>query len=48
MEPIGDEIFQRVENRTGKVKGFAIVNFKKRSNRKVVHQLLTDGLEATA
>ena len=48
MESIGNDIFQRIENKTGKVKGFAIVNFKKRSNRKVVHQLLSETLEASA
>ena len=30
---IGNDIFQRVDDKTGKVKGFAIFNFKKRSEK---------------
>lgn len=47
MEPLGDDVFQRIENKTGKVKGFAIFNFKKRSKRTILHQMLSDTLEAS-
>ena len=30
---IGNDIFQRVDDKTGKVKGFAIFNFKKRNEK---------------
>lgn len=30
-EDIGDDIFQRIDEKTGQIKGFAIFNFKKRT-----------------
>ena len=30
---IGNDLFQRIEEKTGKVKGFAIFNFKKRTEK---------------
>tara|TARA_Y100000310_G_C20695429_1_gene825349 strand:- start:451 stop:681 length:231 start_codon:yes stop_codon:yes gene_type:complete len=33
MRNLGDDIFQRVDEKTGKVKGFTILNFKKRSKK---------------
>ena len=30
---IGNDLFQRIDEKTGKVKGFAIFNFKKRTEK---------------
>ena len=30
---IGNDIFERIDDKTGKVKGFAIFNFKKRTEK---------------
>jgi len=30
---LGNDIFQRIDEKTGKVKGFAIFNFKKRTEK---------------
>ena len=32
-EDIGNDVFKRIDEKTGKVKGFAIFNFKKRTER---------------
>ena len=36
MKDLGKDIFERIDNKTGKVKGFVILNFKKRSENKVI------------
>lgn len=35
MKNLGNEIFQRVEEKTGKTKGFTIFNFKKREHKEI-------------
>ena len=30
MKELGDDVFERIDEKTGKVKGFVILNFKKR------------------
>ena len=32
-EDIGDDVFERIDRKTGEVKGLAIFNFKKRSEK---------------
>ena len=34
FEDLGNDIFERKEERTGKTKGFVILNFKKRVDKK--------------
>lgn len=34
MKDLGNDVFQRIDEKTGQVKGFAIFNFKKRTERK--------------
>ncbi len=34
FEDIGNDIFERKEERTGKTKGFIVLNFKKRMDKK--------------
>lgn len=36
MEDLGNDIFQRIDEKTGKTKGFTIINFKKRSEKKAI------------
>ena len=33
MKDLGNDIFERIEEKTGKSKGFTILNFKKRSKQ---------------
>ncbi len=33
MEDIGDDIFRRTDKKTGELKGFTIINFKKRTEK---------------
>ena len=33
MKNLGDNIFQRIEEKTGKTKGFTIISFKKRGEK---------------
>ncbi|MEK6963803.1 MAG: hypothetical protein AABX70_05210 [Nanoarchaeota archaeon] len=35
MKNLGDNIFQRVEEKTGKTKGFMIMSFKKREQKDI-------------
>lgn len=33
MEPLGNDVFERIDNKTGKVKGYMIVNFRKKMRK---------------
>ena len=33
FDRMGNDIFKRIDNKTGKIKGFAIFNFKKRTQK---------------
>ncbi|MBI2672112.1 DUF2283 domain-containing protein [Candidatus Woesearchaeota archaeon] len=36
MRDIGRDIFERIDEKTGKIKGFTIFNFKKRTEKKSI------------
>jgi len=38
MKDLGNEIFERIDEKTGKIKGFLIVGFKKRCERKFMEE----------
>jgi len=36
MKDLGNDIFERIDNETGEIKGLVIMNFKKRAHNKLI------------